>query len=75
MSLMRDYDSNMRYVKMQTALFWLSYIIIPIISAIILGVIIASTDLPEMRVQALFLLCAIFSNGIYSFLMLQGAFF
>ena len=72
---MRDYDSNMRYVKMQIAFFWLSYIIIPIISAIILGVVIASTDLPEMRVQALFLLLAIFSNGIYSFFELQGPFF
>ena len=72
---MRDYDSNMRYVTVQTALFWISFIIIPIIAAIILGVIIASTDLPEMRVQALFLLLAVLLNGIYSFLMLQGAFF
>ncbi len=75
MSIKKDLSQNKRYITVQTIIFWLTYIVVPVICTVLCVVILLTTDVPEMRVMALFLLVAVLGNGVWIFVEIRGSFF
>ena len=75
MSIKKDEASNLAFITQQTILFWVSYIVIPLLSTALTVVMLTQANKPEMRVTALFLLISVLVNGIWIFFEIRPSFF